>query len=450
LTLIAGCQVCSVSQSEAPETASSTVRCALGLAPSLVSTPEPEIFGPVDLAALWAIALANHPALQEAAAEIDAARGRFIQAGKYPNPRFMYRQSVLGTTQDPVGDLSLEATQEIVTAGKRRLDIALARQSTDLAGTVYLGRQFEVLTGVRRAYYEYAGWGHTLRVHGQTVAALEEGLKTIRKQVEDAKIRPRTDLVRFGAVLEEAKLTQSRARINLKRAWRQLAADVGIPDLPLPQIPNSWEGPIPQWDADTVLRRVLAGHSELRRAALEVERARLDVERARAEVIPNITVGGGYSANYPEHQHGGTVAVETPLPLWDRKQGRIREAQAHLAQAQAAEQSVAIRLTRETSDAYGRFEAGRQRVERFTHDILPPLVESLDLIQRGYQTGAAGMSFADVLLTEQTLGETRLKLAEAWRDLGRAIADLEGLMQLDISEEIGAAEALLQPTPSSE
>src|SRR5262245_5916996 len=86
-----------------------------------VPTPAPPFPGPLDLPALWALALANNPTLREAAAEVEAVRGQGIQAGKYPNPRFAYRESVLGTTQDPAGDLTLEATQEIVTGGKRRL-----------------------------------------------------------------------------------------------------------------------------------------------------------------------------------------------------------------------------------------------------------------------------------------------------------------------------------------
>ena len=42
----------------------------------------------------------------------------------------------------------------------------------------------------------------------------------------------------------------------------------------------------------------------------------------------------------------------------------------------------------------------------------------------------------DVLLAEQALNDTRLRLAEARRDLWRAVADLEGLMQLDVGEEL--------------
>lgn len=444
LVLLTGCRACCLAPAEERGTAAVLLRAALGL--GAVAGPAPATSCPVDLPALWSLALANNPLLREAEAEVGAARGRWVQAGKYPNPRFAYRESVLGTTQDPAGDLSLELTQEIVTGGKRRLDLAIAHRATEAAAVALEARQFEVLTRVRRAFADWASWAYTLRVSRDLVAALAEGVRVTRRQVEEAKTRPRTDLIRLVAVLEEARLSEERARISLESAWRQVAAEVGVPDLPMPAMAPGLEAP--PWDADTVLRRVLAVHTERRRTALEAERARLELERAHAAAVPNVTVGSGYSANYPERQHGAILAFETALPLWDRKQGHIQEAEAHLARAQAAEHSAALRLTQETTETLGRHQSARRRVERLTRDIVPPLAESLEAVRRGYQTAAAGISFADVLLAEQTLGEARLRLAEAWRDLGRAVADLQGLMQLGVAEELGPGACVDFPGPT--
>ncbi len=75
-----------------------------------------------------------------------------------------------------------------------------------------------------------------------------------------------------------------------------------------------------------------------------------------------------------------------------------------------------------------------------TTEILPRLRESLNLVQVGFQVGfqkgAAQLTFADVLLAEQSLNDAKLKLADARRELWRAIADLQGLMQLDLGEEL--------------
>ena len=387
-----------------------------------------------DLAALWNLAVANNPALREATAEVDASHGRLLQAQKYPNPRFAYRETVLGTSPGAAGDLDVQAIQEIVTSGKRRLDIALASRVTDIASVALERRKFEVLTAVRRAYYDYLSWAYTEQVSSEIVAALEQLVEISRRQVEEAKIRPRSDLLRIQAILGEARISQQNAGVRREAGWRQVAAEVGVPGLPLPESPAVTWGPFPEWEADVVLRRVLAANSQVKEAAIETARARLEIERARAEAVPNFSVGGGYSNNFPEREQGGSLTFEVPLPLWDRKEGRIAEAQARWVKAQAAERSTAVRLTSETAEAFGRYQSARQRLEQLRNQVVPQLEESAALVRRGYQVGAVQLTFADVLLAEQSLNDARLRLAETRRELALAVADLKGLMQLDIGE----------------
>ncbi len=124
------------------------------------------------------------------------------------------------------------------------------------------------------------------------------------------------------------------------------------------------------------------------------------------------------------------------MPVWDRKQGRIVEARARLDRAEASRQATVARLQRDTAEAFGRYEVARLQVDRLNRLVLPRLEESLDLVRKGYQAGAAQISFADVLLAEGQLNESKLKLADNRRELWRALADLQGLMELDVGEEL--------------
>jgi cobalt-zinc-cadmium efflux system outer membrane protein len=399
-------------------------------APSVAALP-----GPLDLPTLWGLALANNPALREAAAEVGAAQGQLVQAAKYPNPRLAYSEEAIGTKQAAAGNVVIQATQEIVTAGKRRLDVAIARQGTGVAGLALLGRKFDVLTRVRRAYYDYLGWWYTAEANRRIVASLEQSVAVLREQVEVVKDRPRVDLVRSQAVLEEARISLARSRASLGAAQGQLAAEVGVADLPFPEAPAERPGAAPRWEAEPVLRRVLAVNSDLRQAAAEAERARLEAERARAEAVPNVTVGGGFARNFAEDEVGGVVSLEVPLPLWDRKQGRIQEAEARWARARAAQRTAADRLRRDTAEAFGRYLAAARQEEGLRTQVLPRLVESARLVRASYQDRVAQITFTDVLLAQQALDEARLRLEEARRELWRAVADLQGLMQLDVGEE---------------
>jgi len=437
LGALAGCHACPVDvggEVEAQAAAVAPARATLEWLPCAAEDPAPP--EPVDLPALWNLALANNPALREAAADVEAARGRLIQAGKYPNPKVAYTEAEIGTSQNAAGDLTVEINQEIVTAGKRGLDVAIAARGTDVASLALLAGKFDVLTRLRRAYYDYLAWRYAVEVNADVLAALQKGVDITRKQVEEVKVRPRADLVRLQAVLEEARITRDRSRISLEAAWRQLAAEVGLPDLQMAEAGRDWNDPVPQWDAAAVVGRVLAANTALKQAAVEAEQARLEVERAQAEAVPNVTVGGGYSRNFAENERGAIVSVETALPLWDRKQGHVHEAQARLAKAQAAQRTAELRLRRDTAEAFGRYLAARQQVERLNKEVLPRLVESLSLVRQSYQAGGAQVTFADVLLAEQTLNDARLRLADVRRELWRAVADLQGLMQLDVDEEV--------------
>lgn len=136
-----------------------------------VEKPIPDPDKPIDLAVLWDLTLTNNPRLRESSADVEAARGRLIQAGLYPNPRLVYRGDEVGLRDAPKGNQSVELLQEIVTAKKLQLDQAAAGRGVDAAGVALLGRKFEVLSRVRRLYYGYISLEYTLKAYDEVVAA---------------------------------------------------------------------------------------------------------------------------------------------------------------------------------------------------------------------------------------------------------------------------------------
>src|SRR5205823_3980588 len=135
----------------------------------------------------------------------------------------------------------------------------------------------------------------------------EQGLTTTRRLVEETRVRPRTDLLRIEALLEEARINLARSRAQRVAAWRQLAAEVGVSELSPPEEVRGPFASVPRWDPQQVLTRVLAANTALKQVEVDVERARLALERARAQAVPNITVGGGYNAENVDRTAGATL-----------------------------------------------------------------------------------------------------------------------------------------------
>ena len=397
---------------------------------------EPEMpTTPSDLAGLWQLSLSHNPTLREAAAEVEIARGRLIQAGKYPNPKIAYVGEEIGSHEHPKGNQSVEVLQEILTAGKRPLDRAAAGRGLDAATTALLGRKLDALSRLRRAYYDYQALVYAGQVNRAVIDSLETSVEVTRKLVEDAKTRPRADLLRLQALLEQARINLARTEANVTAAWKQVAAEIGLSALPPPPALPALPAIVPLWTSDVITQRVLSVHTDLSVARLEADRARLEVERAQVEAVPNVTLGAGYNRAYVDETAGLALSLETPLPLWDRKQGLIHEKRARWAQAQAAERSTAVRLNRDVAEAFARYEGARIQVERLTTLVLPKLVESEQLVRAGYFAGVKDVSFLEVQVAVEALNEARGRLAEARRELWRSVGDLQGLMQMDEAEE---------------
>src|SRR5258708_6365620 len=75
----------------------------------------------INLADLEQMALQGNPTLAQAAAAVDASRGKALQAGLCPNPTIGYRGENIGI-EGTAGEFQGGFVQQtIVTAGKRRL-----------------------------------------------------------------------------------------------------------------------------------------------------------------------------------------------------------------------------------------------------------------------------------------------------------------------------------------
>jgi cobalt-zinc-cadmium efflux system outer membrane protein len=434
LTLLLGCQTW---QSQATPDVEAQVAALAPIKPAVEAgsppLPSPQPTGPLGLPELWQLALEYQPDLRQAAALVAVAEGRVIQAGKYPNPVFKFEDDGLGTSKGPPGSILLSVHQPIVTGGKRRLDQEISLRDRDVSSLVLVRRKFEILTRIRRSYYDYLGWSETVRTNEEVTVSLQEGLDLTRRLVEQAKTRPSTDLIRIETLIEESRNNLAHSRIQRDAAWQQLAADIGVAELPV-QEPGRTPADVPGWDKSQVLERIHKVNTQLKEAAIAVERARLEYERARAEVIPNVTIGGGYARDFPDGYGGAVLTLDAPIPLWDRNQGRIYEARARWAHAQAGVGETTARLNRDAAAALARYESARQQVERLEKEILPRQRQNLKLMRAGYQAGANQVTFNDVFLAEQALNSSRLSLVEAKRNLWVAVADLQGLMQLDIDE----------------
>jgi cobalt-zinc-cadmium efflux system outer membrane protein len=208
---------------------------------------------PLASADLEQMALRGDPTLAQAAANVEAARGRAQQAGLYPNPTVGYEGNLIGVAGTAGEFQGAFIDQTIVTAGKLRLSRGRFAQEVSEMEAQALAQQYRVLNGVRVPFYLLLAMQRLLDVRTELLKVAEDAVKTTEELVNvGAANKPALLQARIEAWQERVAL--ENARTLYEAAWRQLAAFVGSPCLPV--------GRLPGHDPDPGLDHVLRGGIE--------------------------------------------------------------------------------------------------------------------------------------------------------------------------------------------
>jgi cobalt-zinc-cadmium efflux system outer membrane protein len=393
---------------------------------------------PLTLERLLDQAVHTHPDVAIAKARAEAARGRLIQAGLYPNPTASIRFDELNNPDGRLGMPGSTITQNIVTAHKIPLAKAAAAHGVSAADWQAITQWFNARTRVRLAYYELLTAQRELEVNRGLVRVAEEGLKAARKLLQ-AGTGTQPDVLRAEVDLEQSRIRVGVSERRVEAAGRLLATAVGLPVPPCeagglgltPLVVGSLDGPVPVLLWQPLLEAVLHRSSEVQEAQALVLQAQKLVERAKAECWPDIQAQLRPFYSVPGKTMEGLVEITAAIPIFNRNQGNIYAARADVARALADVRAAELRLTERLTASYQRYQAARQQVARYEEKILPNAQESLRLVRVGYERGDPKYDYTTVLQAQLTLEQVRLATVGARGELWRGLAEIYGLLQQD-------------------
>ena len=383
------------------------------------------------LSDLEQMAMRHNPVLARAAARVQAAYGRRIQAGLYPNPVIAYLGEEIGD-MGTAGQQGGFVRQEFVTAGKLRLGRAVASQGIVRAEQLLVGEQVRVLTDVRTGYYDILVAQRRIELTERLMAIGAEGVKTAEALLK-AKEASRVDVLQALVELDSTGILLANARNRHRAVWRMMAAVVGMPDmLPTPLL-GDLEDLGREWSWDGSLQRLLSESPELAAARAEVQRARWAIRKACAERIPNLKMLAGVQK---DNSTGDTIAgveLEVALPLFNRNQGNIARANAELLAAQRNIERIELNLQRRLAETFEHYASTRNQVEKYRRTILPNAKTSLDLVAIGYQQGE--FDYVTLLTAQRTYFRSNLAYLESLRESKSSSEAIEGLL---LSDSLGS------------
>jgi len=344
---------------------------------------EGNLAGPLTLETLESLAQQNNPTLVQARTQIEGERAKALQAGLYPNPVIGYVAEQVGVNST-AGELHGGfVQQETVTAGKLRLsqEKYLARASA--AEIQALAQKYRVINEVRIRYYRTFGAQERLRLQRELLKTAEDTLITVQEMINVGQAN-QADLHQARVLFQDQQLNVNMMENDLEMEWEWLMAVVGVPR-PLETFPGSLEGktvPI-QWEPE--LRRILAKSPELALARALLKAEEITVEREKVQFIPNFVLQGSAGPNFETGDNVYGVGVFFQLPIFDRNQGTIQQAQADLRRQQAEVRLTELRLRRSLAEQVKRHRTALQHLNNYRNVILPESQERYKIRLKSYE-----------------------------------------------------------------
>jgi cobalt-zinc-cadmium efflux system outer membrane protein len=392
------------------------------------------------LADLEQMALANNPSLPVAGANIDAARGRRLQAGLYPN-------TVIGYMGNEIGDDGTAGMQggfvgqEFVTGGKLRLDQAKAAQEVRESQFLFDAQELRVLNDVRLRFYDSLVAQRQVELTDELVR-ISKQLVNFSQRLLAAQQLSKNDVLLSEIEAEESEILADNAHNEHTETWRRLAAVVGATDLDPQPLAGDLDRDIPDYDWEESYARAVVLNPELSAAEARVSRARIAIVRARQQNVPNVNVMLSAAHKNSNHNDVAGVQVGFPLPILDRNQGNIFAAESELIAASNSVRRIELELQDRLAQALRRYANAYQQANRYKQEILPRAQQSLDLVTRGYASGQ--VDFLTLLTSQRTYIRVNLAYLSTLDDLWQAATLIEGQLlsgslqgdsQLKISEQ---------------
>lgn len=375
------------------------------------------------------VAFYYHPSLDVARAQwAVATAGRKTAAGR-PNPTASvtpgYNFNAASALSPWFPGLSFDVPIE--TAGKRARRMSRAEHLAESARLSIATAAWQVRSALRVAFTDAATAGRRrdlvqgqMDAQGMIVQLLEQRLNAGNISALDVSAA-RLPLVKLQADFADARRLEVESRARLAEA-------IGVPVRAVEKLPLHdplGSEAMPEVTSDVARRGALQHRADVLSvlATYEASEANLQVEIARQ--YPDVHLGSGYQWDQGENKWNLALTVE--LPLFNRNQGPIAEAEARRREAAAQLIAVQARVIAEIDRAVALSRASVEQLAGM-RKVREALRDQLKLVEARLNAGGADRLTVEMAKTD--LRSSELALLDAEIRTAQAIGQLEGALQV--------------------
>ena len=402
-----------------------------------------------------AAALAQHPSVQAARAQVSAAEGSRQTATAFPNPIATYwMENARFPGQGPLNGLDREisayATLPLEPFLQRGSRVARTTSEFRAAEATVTGTEQQVALDAARAFYRVALAQASVDAVRENRAAVEQLVGYLRTRVAQGA-NPEGDLIRAEVERDCAETDVTLAEVDLLRAQATLRPFLGDTVTSLAELRvaslSAARDRAPLAPLGDFAAHALQQRAELRTGRAKVEAAAGAVALERSLLVRQLGATFGVKRTAGTNAMVGGVSVT--VPLFDRNRGEIQRATGERLAAEQEVRWLERTINGEIEGAYQAAERLAARVAAVQPTLLARAEESQRIALGAYQEGAATLLQvfdASRALTDARLSVARLVAAasESVFELGVAAGyDAKTAARLD--RESPAAHADMRP-----
>jgi outer membrane protein TolC len=317
---------------------------------------------------------------------------------------------------------NLEFAVPIETAGKRGHRVESARSLDQAARLDLADSAWKIRSDVRSALLNYLLASRNLETLRSEEQVRKGQVRMLEERLDVGEIaRPEVDFARIE--LSKTRLAITAAEGQAAESKAVLAASIGISVARLQGLDFSWrdldsppaaESLSPQQiQGDAILNRL-----DLRRSLARYTAAEANLQLEIAKQYPDVQIGPGYT--YEERNNFFTVGLSTTLPLFNRNQGPIAEAEARRKEAAATFLGAQTQVIAESEQALANYAAALKELDETDQTLRTLHNSQLQMLQRAVSVGEEDqLALNGVQLQSSVIARVRLEaLSRAQSALG--------------------------------
>ena len=224
--------------------------------------------------------------------------------------------------------------------------------------------------------------------------------------------------------LREAELERDTASQRTALARQQLSAMWRAPKPDFDRVFGKLGEPRPVPSLES-LSDLLDAHPQMALARSGIETARRGLDLQQKLRTPDVNIGLSWRRDTTVEDNAVVFGVSLPLPLWNRNEGGIAEAEAEIARGEALADQARQQLSNALAEALARLKMARERHRLVADDMLPVAEKHHATVAEGYRLGRLG--YLELLEARRALTRVRGQRIEALSEYHQTRVEIEAL-----------------------